>query len=320
MKTSHIRTNKNLNLEVKAIMATTLVGIFDDFANAQKAVQELTQFGFNQSEISFIRNEPAGKGYTTYGGRNSTDYTTGTNIGDKAANFFDSIFGTDINDDERGLYSEAVRRGSTVLAVSADEAKVEQVADILNRNGAIDVDRRAAQYRSTGYQGFNERSSLYNNEQTQNELQTFANQGEIALPVIEEQLAVGKRVVQRGGVRVHTHITERPVEETVNLREEHVRVERTPVNRPATEADLSRVQSDEINITQHAEVPVVSKEARIVEEVVIGKSVEDEPKLCGIRFAEPTLKSMKLTLTSETAAAVLNNKFVFGNISATIIY
>lgn len=256
-------------------MATTLVGIFDDFASAQRAVQELTQVGFQQGEVSFIRNEPAGKGYTTYGGKNSTDYTKGTNIGDKAANFFDSIFGTDINDDERGLYSEAVRRGSTVLIVNTNESKTEQVVEVLNRNGAVDVERRAAQYRSTGYQGFNQSAAIYNSEQTQSELQTFANQGEIALPVIEEQLAVGKRVVQRGGVRVHTHITERPVEETVNLREEHVRVERTPVNRAATEADMAQIREGEINITEHAEVPVVAKEARIVEEVVIGKNVEE---------------------------------------------
>lgn len=254
---------------------TTLVGIFDDFPSAQRAVQELTQIGFKQGEVSFIRNEPAGKGYTTYGGKNSTDYTTGKSIGDKAANFFDSIFGTDINDDERSLYSEAVRRGSTVLVVNTEESNVDRVSDVLNRSGAIDVERRAAQYRSTGYQRFDSKAALYSSDQTKSELQNFANQGEIALPVIEEQLAVGKRVVQRGGVRVHTRVSERPVEETVNLREEHVRVERTPVNRAATEADLAGLKNGEISITEHAEVPVVAKEARIVEEVVIGKNVEE---------------------------------------------
>jgi hypothetical protein len=95
-------------------MSTTLVGIFDDYTAAQKAVQELSKAGIKQGEISIAKND-GGKGYTTYGGANSKDYTTGTSIGDKISNFFDGIFGTDINDDERGVYAESVRRGSTVV-------------------------------------------------------------------------------------------------------------------------------------------------------------------------------------------------------------
>lgn len=256
-------------------MATTLVGIFDDYSHAQQAVQQLTSAGVRQGEISIARNQPAGQGYTTYGGRGSSDYTTGTSIGDKISNFFDGIFGTDINDDERGLYSEAVRRGSTVVAVNVDENMSDRAAEVLNQAGAVDVDRRAAQYRSTGYQSYNHGAPLYNQEQTTTEIQTFANQGEIALPVIEEQLAVGKRVVQRGAVRVHTRVTERPVEESVNLREEHVRVERHAVDRAVTDADLANFKEGEITITEHAEVPVVAKEARIVEEVTIGKEATE---------------------------------------------
>ena len=93
-----------------------------------------------------------------------------------------------------------------------------------------------------------------------------------AIPVVEEELAVGKREVERGGVRVRTEVQERPVQEQVNLREEHVRVERRPVDRPATQADINRAQqSGTIEVREKAEQPVVQKQARVVEEVVVGK-------------------------------------------------
>ncbi|HXH69775.1 MAG TPA: general stress protein, partial [Pyrinomonadaceae bacterium] len=202
-------------------MSTTLVGIFDDYTAAQKAVQQLSQAGIKQGDISIARND-GGKGYTTYGGANSTDYTTGNSIGDKISNFFDGIFGTDINDDERSVYAESVRRGSTVVIVNTDDQMLDRAAAVLNDAGAVDVDRRHAQYRASGYKQFDQKAPLYNEEQTRTETQNYSKQGEVALPVIEEQLNVGKRVVQRGGVRVHTRVTERPVEGNVNLHEENV--------------------------------------------------------------------------------------------------
>jgi uncharacterized protein (TIGR02271 family) len=88
--------------------------------------------------------------------------------------------------------------------------------------------------------------------------------------VVREELHVGKREVLRGGVRVYNRVDEQPVEEEVELREEHVRVDRRPANRPATEADL-RGHDEVIEVTEKAEVPVVNKTARVVEEVVVGK-------------------------------------------------
>jgi stress response protein YsnF len=93
--------------------------------------------------------------------------------------------------------------------------------------------------------------------------------------VIEENLQVGKRDVETGGARITSRLVERPVEESINLREEHVNVERTPVNRPVTDADQA-FQPMEIELTEHAEVPVISKEARVVEEVSLSKDVEEK--------------------------------------------
>ena len=105
---------------------------------------------------------------------------------------------------------------------------------------------------------------------------TTVGKDEIVLPVVEEELAVGKREVERGGVRVTTQVTEQPVETQVNLHEEHVKIDRQAVNRPVTEADLANAfKEGMIEVTETAEEPVVSKEARVVEEVRVGKTATD---------------------------------------------
>ena len=90
---------------------------------------------------------------------------------------------------------------------------------------------------------------------------------------MEEQLNVGKKTVQSGGVRVSGRVTESPVEESVQLRDERVRVERRPVDRPAREGD--KFDDVVIEMTETREEPVVGKQERVVEEVVVGKDVEE---------------------------------------------
>jgi uncharacterized protein (TIGR02271 family) len=93
-----------------------------------------------------------------------------------------------------------------------------------------------------------------------------------AIPVIEERLEVGKREVETGAVHVSSHLVETPVNENVTLREEHANIERRPVDRPASEADLAAFKDETIEVRQMAEKAVVSKTARVVEEVVVGKT------------------------------------------------
>ena len=91
------------------------------------------------------------------------------------------------------------------------------------------------------------------------------------MPVVEEEMVVGKRQVQRGGVRVYSHLAETPVEENIQLREERVHIDRQTVDRPATEADFSAFQEGTIELNETAEEAIVSKKARVVEEIIVGK-------------------------------------------------
>jgi hypothetical protein len=54
--------------------------------------------------------------------------------------------------EEAVQYTEAVRRGSVLLAVRAEDASAQRAADILNNSGAININERGAQYRQEGWQ------------------------------------------------------------------------------------------------------------------------------------------------------------------------
>jgi uncharacterized protein (TIGR02271 family) len=95
-----------------------------------------------------------------------------------------------------------------------------------------------------------------------------------AIPVVEEELAVGKRQVRKGGVRVYSHVVEKPVEEQVTLHEESVNVQRRPVNRPVTDADQA-FREGTIEVTETDEEAVASKRAVVKEEIVVNKEAHD---------------------------------------------
>jgi stress response protein YsnF len=112
----------------------------------------------------------------------------------------------------------------------ANEAHADLVRAEINDAGAVDIDERVAQWKSSGYAGCDPSAREYTADEVAAERKAF--------PVVREDLAVGKREVQTGGVRVYSRATATPVSETVNLREEHAAIERRPVDRPATSADL----------------------------------------------------------------------------------
>jgi uncharacterized protein (TIGR02271 family) len=104
---------------------------------------------------------------------------------------------------------------------------------------------------------------------------TMAASGEEVIPVMEEQLRVGKREVGRGSVRVRSYVVERPVEEQVELRQERVTIERRPVDRELQPGDAA-FKEQTIEAVERGEEAVVSKTARVVEEIGIRKDVERE--------------------------------------------
>jgi len=245
----------------------TVVGVFDDRSTAQNVVEELVNSGFERSSIEINSHDS----YASDAARGNTGLTgeVRDHSGGGISGFFRRMFG-DNDRDNYGNYAEAVRRGSTMVSVTTNEQNAERAADILDRNGAVDVDERAQSWRQRGYGGYDESAAPLSRDEIDRERQYYKQDNDTrSIPVVQEELEVGKRTVRRGGVRVFNRVVEQPVEEQVTLREEHVRVDRHPTDRAATEADLRG--GEVIEVTEMAEEPVVGKRSRVVEEVTIGK-------------------------------------------------
>lgn len=251
-------------------MAQTVIGIFDSANDAKNAVQQLMNNGFSDNQVD-ISSQSASDDYTDRRDRDDDSF------GDSISNFFSNLFGSD---DDARRYSEVGSRGTIVTVHANSDQEARYAAEILDQYGTVDVDQRYSQY-SSGTYGAASSGTLNSTtdrvDNTTNRVFEDRDRTDIdrSIPIIEENLQVGKREVETGGVRLRSRIVERPVEENLRLRHEHVRIERNPVNRPVSASDLNTFKEGEIEMTERAEVPVVNKEARVVEEVSLSKEVEE---------------------------------------------
>jgi uncharacterized protein (TIGR02271 family) len=100
--------------------------------------------------------------------------------------------------------------------------------------------------------------------------------GDLVIPVVDEEIDVGKRSIEAGGVRVRSHVVEKPFEQSVRLREERVNVERRPLDRALTLAEAEeRLRDASMEMKALSEVPLIGKRAHVVEEIVIKKEVTE---------------------------------------------
>jgi len=232
-------------------MANAVVAVFDEYNEAQSTVNELLVAGFNKNEIKLSADgeEP--------GIRQGRPRKSGVK------GFFKSLFGTEQENQDIRLYDEAVRHGNYVVtAIAATEEKSEIASEVMAHHHPVDIEEHSSEW-------------LGGENQMATDMPKTQRTESRSIPVIEEEVKVGKREVQRGGVRIFQKVSEVPIEEDVVLREEHVVVERVPVNKPATEADLGAFKEGSAELRERAEEAVVSKTARVVEEVRVGKEVSE---------------------------------------------
>jgi uncharacterized protein (TIGR02271 family) len=206
-----------------------------------------------------------------------------------------SLVDAGVDENDAHAYAEGVRRGGALVTVRASESEVSRIVDILDDEGTVDLNERENTWRSEGWtggmtdagatattsagmMGTGLSDSLGGSRSTgMTDRTASTGRGDEVIPVVEEELHVGKREVNRGRVRIHSHVVERPVEEQVSLREERVHVER----RPATGAMHAGSVGNEnlfrertIEMEERGEEAVVSKDTRVTEELVVRKDVD----------------------------------------------
>lgn len=251
-------------------MRQTVVGVFDQYATAQRAAAALAAHGIARDHIHVTgATDEQARGAQSASG--SERYAGGEGVVGSIRSFFSEVFGGDEHHSHLDEYSEAVKRGGAVVKVDADEeGEVEQARTMLMREGAVDIDQRVAQWRNDETSGASGAASMRN--------ATASQDGEQRVPIVKESLEVGKRNVNTGGVRVYARTIEEPVDKSVSLRTEKATVDRRAVDRAATDADLATFKDRTIEVRENSERAVVGKTARVVEEVVVGKNVQTQQK------------------------------------------
>ncbi|MBB1490794.1 YsnF/AvaK domain-containing protein [Paracoccus sp. MC1862] len=238
----------------------SLSAMFDSSADADRAVSALKAAGI--ADVVLTGQENEGYGTRQYSAEARTD-----------RGFFESIGDFFFPEEDRYAYAEGLNRGGYLVTVrNIPENQYETALDILDNEGAVDLDAREAEWRTEGWTGYGAgevAAAGYAGERSAGMDANLNAEGKI--DVVEEQVTVGKRQTEGGRVRVRSYVVETPVEQDVELRSERVHVERRPVDRPADSADF---QERSIEASEYAESAVVQKEARVVEEIGLSKDVE----------------------------------------------
>lgn len=235
----------------------TITAMFDSAETANRARDRLVEVGVPSADVQVIYQGATG----------DAAHSDGKGLWESIKDFFTG------NEDDRATYEEGIRRGGHLLTARVEDQYADEVTVLLENADAIDLDRRADEWRAEGWT---------TTGSTGTEAPPLAGMpapaeasgadSQEAIPVVQERLRVGKREVNRGGVRVRSYVVEEPIEEQVNLREERVDVERRPVGQRVRSGAADELLQDRtIEMTENAEEAVVSKDAEVTEEVVVRK-------------------------------------------------
>ncbi len=228
-----------------------IVTLYDTAEHAEAARRDVEAAGFAPGEMSIINSKTIGGSLERL----------------REPGLWHRLFGRDIAEHEARVYSRTVESGGAVLTVRVPESDVSRAMGILNAHRAVDVRSRALQ------QGFTS-ETFRPTAAPPTTAPATAAAGEEVIGLAEEQLNVGKRIVERDTTRIRRFVTEKAVESQISLHEEHVEVIRRAITDPDYVRNLEWADKT-IEMTETAEEPVVSKTSHIVEEVVIRKTGSD---------------------------------------------
>jgi len=116
-----------------------------------------------------------------------------------------------------------------------------------------------------------------------------ARKDRAVVPVIEEEVKVGKRVVESGRVQITKHIEQREQIVDEPLLRDEVEIKRVPINRPIDRVIEPRQVGDELIIPVMEEVLVVRKQLILKEELHVR------------RTQKQTRRPQRVTLRAERA-------------------
>jgi uncharacterized protein (TIGR02271 family) len=235
-----------------------IVTLFDTADHAQAAKTNLQHAGFSGDEISIVSSKDLPRSTTAL----------------REPGLWHRMFGSDIEQHEATVYAKAVESGGVVLTLRAPDTDVPKAMGILNQHNLVDIKDRAV---DTGVISKETAAAIAVPAAAAalpaRPITSDLGKNEV-IRLAEEHLDVGKRLVEQGTTRIRRFVTEKPVEAQVTLHEEHAEVVRRAISDPDYVKDIDWSDTT-VEVLETAEQAVVSKSARVAEEVVVGKTGSD---------------------------------------------
>ncbi|MDB5797826.1 MAG: hypothetical protein JWP36_1728 [Paucimonas sp.] len=155
-------------------MENAVIGVFDDYTHARDAADALIAAGFRTWAVQVTPTEESHEArQTALDDRHRYASSEGWSIG----NFFRSLFGVDSDHEHAHSYSEALRRGSFLVTVEAEgEDQMNHARDVLGQFHPVDIEERAAHWRSHGWSRYEPHSGPLTPEEIQAERSRHAAQ------------------------------------------------------------------------------------------------------------------------------------------------
>ncbi|MEO8285933.1 MAG: YsnF/AvaK domain-containing protein [Chloroflexota bacterium] len=235
-----------------------VVGVFMDQDHAQRAIQALKSAGYQ------------------------------ANIADKSA--IDAFRNSGFEDDIVELYRSRQNEGNSIVVVQGKKSG-DDALRIMLENGAeyINLTSKQTAGNTAGAQGAQPASYYRNRNINQREYGDIdkttgrrrdANQMKMVLR--DETLNATKTQVQAGEVELRKVVHEKEEQIPVNLSHEEVYIERHAVDRPVAPGEITDAQDEVIRVPVYEEQAQLQKQARVREEVTLGKNaVQEQQTLTG---------------------------------------
>lgn len=261
-----------------------LVAVFDSPAHAQNALRALQSAGFSSSDISVVTND--------------TLLDRGVKAATVDSGFWRKLFGSDVEANDARLYSQTIGNGGSVLTLRVPDNQVDKAISVLNSHttsvGTSAGSTAPAVRAAAAGAGMGVASGAMGTTSSgpvtastpgrtapppaaaplRSDAAIRPEKGDEVVRLAEEYLNVGKQQVKLGVTRIRRFVVEKPVEAQVTLHEEHASVARRAVTDAAPAQDVDWTERT-IEVQEIAEQPVITKSARIAEEVVIRKEGSD---------------------------------------------
>ena len=246
----------------------TIIGLYDNISNIDRLLEPLMRDGIDADHVEVVTSPGMQKKFKERSQFSNLAHDA------KKGKLHTELAHRGVPTADAYFFEQGVEQGNTLVILEVDDDRAPRILQQMKngdaRMGQSQTDGRQMEQRTTEEPAMQARRGAATRDQRMDG-EDIAQR----IPVIEEELHVGKKVRDTGGIHVERTVQNKPVHESVDLMEEHVEVNRHSANRSATNEDLmGAFEEGSFDLREQKEELIVEKEPRVVEEVEIRKSVE----------------------------------------------